>query len=130
MHQPDESSTKRCYGYKWQQARVEYLTADPYFVCCLRKRGIVSSNPLEPLDQAMQQSGMCTRANVLDHRTPQRGDQKLFWDRKNRQGLCYSCHSSTKQREEQRAEMDAQYVVGSTVGMWRDAEWDRDPKPR
>jgi 5-methylcytosine-specific restriction protein A len=110
--QPDESSTKRGYGYKWQQARIEYLTANPYCVYCLRKRGITTTEPLEQLEQAIEQGGLPTRANVVDHRTPHRGDQKLFWDRKNWQGLCASCHSSTKQREEASAEADARYRAG------------------
>ncbi len=110
--QPDASSTQRGYGYKWQKARAEYLAANPWCVYCLAKRGITTTNPEHQLEQALASGGMPTRANVVDHRMPHRGDQKLFWDRKNWQGLCSPCHSSTKQREEQRADLDARYVVG------------------
>lgn len=37
-------------------------------------------------------------ADCVDHKTPHRGDMKLFWDRKNWQPLASSpCHSSRKQ---------------------------------
>lgn len=39
---------------------------------------------------------------VVDHRTPHRGDERLFWDEANLQVLCASpCHAKVKQREEQ-----------------------------
>jgi 5-methylcytosine-specific restriction protein A len=60
------------------------------------------------------QQGRTAAATVVDHITPHRlkeainsGDpaaiakaQKLFWDRKNWQGLCKPHHDSTKQRME------------------------------
>lgn len=41
----------------------------------------------------------CGRAaDCVDHKTPHRGDMKLFWDRKNWQPLASSpCHASRKQ---------------------------------
>lgn len=40
--------------------------------------------------------GQCTScgapATVVDHVTPHKGDQRLFWDRRNWQPLCASCH--------------------------------------
>jgi 5-methylcytosine-specific restriction endonuclease McrA len=41
-----------------------------------------------------------TLATVVDHVEPHRGDQERFWDERNWQALCASCHSSDKQREE------------------------------
>lgn len=76
-----ESSAKRGYGYKWQQARAGYLAKHPLCVFCER-------------------AGRVTEATVVDHRIPHRGDQALFWDRSNWQGLCAPCHSGLKQREE------------------------------
>ncbi len=38
---------------------------------------------------------------VCDHRTPHRGDERLFWDDTNLQTLCKPCHDGAKQREEQ-----------------------------
>ena len=49
---------------------------------------------------------MCgkTEANtsklVADHKRPHRGNPALFFDRKNLQALCASCHSSDKQKLE------------------------------
>ncbi len=78
----NKSSTQRGYGYRWQQARKRFLSAHPLCVYCKR-------------------DGRVTVAEVVDHITPHRGDQKLFWDQNNWQALCSSCHSSIKQKEEQ-----------------------------
>ncbi|MYM31495.1 HNH endonuclease [Duganella sp. CY15W] len=83
-----ESSTKRGYGYKWQQARAGYLRSNPLCVYCA-------------------QSGRTTEATVVDHRVPHRGDQKLFWSKANWQALCKPCHDGEKQREEARMVGDA-----------------------
>jgi len=32
-------------------------------------------------------------ATVVDHITPHKGDNDLFWDRANWQSLCESCHN-------------------------------------
>ncbi len=44
--------------------------------------------------------GRITPATVVDHITPHRGDQALFWDYDNWQSLCKQCHDADKQREE------------------------------
>ncbi|MFC3866200.1 HNH endonuclease [Alcaligenes aquatilis] len=41
-------------------------------------------------------------ASVVDHVVAHRGNQVLFWDRSNWQGLCSTHHSRDKQREEAR----------------------------
>lgn len=52
--------------------------------------------------------GMCGRLEndtsklVADHRTPHRGDERLFWDAGNLWCLCKPCHDGAKQREEAR----------------------------
>nr|WP_312862137.1 HNH endonuclease [Rhizobium sp. P32RR-XVIII] len=46
--------------------------------------------------------GCDSRANVVDHRAPHRGDKRLFWSRSNWQPLCTPCHSSRKQSQERR----------------------------
>ncbi|MBS7837378.1 HNH endonuclease [Wohlfahrtiimonas chitiniclastica] len=76
-----QSSAKRGYGYKWQKTRELFLKENPLCVYCER-------------------NGIITSANVVDHIEPHRGDQALFWDRNNWQSLCSSCHSSIKQKEE------------------------------
>lgn len=75
------SSAKRGYGYKWQQARLVFLAANPLCVFCDRE-------------------GRTTAATVVDHITPHKGDMTLFWDRANWQPLCKPCHDSVKQKQE------------------------------
>lgn len=75
------SSTERGYGYRWQKARERFLAAHPLCVYCERE-------------------GRVTAASVVDHVTPHRGDDEMFWDQTNWQALCAPCHSSRKQREE------------------------------
>lgn len=76
-----ETAAQRGYGYKWQKSRLEFLKVHPLCVYCDR-------------------IGIVTVANVVDHIIPHKGDQKLFWDRKNWQALCTNCHNTTKAREE------------------------------
>jgi 5-methylcytosine-specific restriction protein A len=82
-----ESSTKRGYGYKWQQARTGYLRSHP--LCAEHER----------LGQPVQ-------ATVVDHKIPHKLDdamssgnaaqitkaKSLFWDHNNWQPLCKLCH--------------------------------------
>lgn len=44
--------------------------------------------------------GRLTRATVVDHIRPHKGDPRLFFDYDNLQPLCASCHAALKQREE------------------------------
>lgn len=87
----------RIYGSKWDRERLIFLRAHPLCVMC-------------------QEQGRVTAATVVDHIIPHKlkealrsGDsqaiakaQKLFWSRKNWQGLCKPHHDSTKQRMEKR----------------------------
>ena len=73
------SAQERGYNGKWQTARKDFLASHPTCAMC----GAPST--------------------VVDHRTPHRGDKKLFWSRSNWQPLCTSCHSSRKQSQERRA---------------------------
>jgi 5-methylcytosine-specific restriction protein A len=36
--------------------------------------------------------GRYTKATVVDHIKPHRGNQKLFWDEDNWQPMCKQCH--------------------------------------
>ncbi|NBF13078.1 HNH endonuclease [Pseudomonas sp. Fl4BN1] len=78
QHQPADqqrgTSTQRGYGYRWQQARAGYLRKHPLCVEC-------------------EKLGRVEPATDLDHITPHRGDNDLFWDRSNWQPLCHPCHS-------------------------------------
>lgn len=77
QHRP--SASARGYGGKWREARAQYLKAHPHCVMC--------GQP----------------ATVVDHRTPHKGDHKLFWSRSNWQALCGPCHNSAKQSQERRS---------------------------
>tara|TARA_R100000365_G_C2667270_1_gene17885 strand:+ start:60 stop:410 length:351 start_codon:yes stop_codon:yes gene_type:complete len=72
------TARQRGYNTEWQKARAAYLIAHPYCVRCGKPAGHV------------------------DHITPHKGDDRLFWDRTNWQALCAHHHNSTKQREERR----------------------------
>ena len=54
----------------------------------------------EPLCRICLALGRVTPATVCDHVDPHRGDAVRFWGGPF-QSLCASCHSSTKQAEEQ-----------------------------
>lgn len=72
--------TARARGYdsKFQAERAVFLKAHPHCVMC----GAPS--------------------HVVDHKTPHKGDKRLFWSRSNWQALCTPCHSSRKQSMERR----------------------------
>lgn len=71
------SSTERGYGSAWRRARLRFLYENPLCVFCLAR-------------------GRGSRATVVDHKVPHRGDQQLFWDEKNWQALCSPCHNRDK----------------------------------
>lgn len=75
------NSTQRGYGYKWQKEREAWLSKNPLCVNC-------------------EQEGRINPASEVDHITPHRGNQKLFWDRKNWQSLCKTHHSEKTARGE------------------------------
>ena len=77
------SSTARGYNSRWQKARITFLLN-------------------HPLCRKCQAEGRTVEATVVDHIIPHRGDQKLFWDTSNWQGLCKTHHDSDKQAEERR----------------------------
>lgn len=59
---------------EWWRARAAFLLENPYCAECY-KRGRVA-----------------IAATVVDHVVPHKGDTRLFWDRRNWQGLCSRCH--------------------------------------
>lgn len=65
---------ERGYNARWRKVRAEFLSRRPLCVAC-------------------EAEGRVELATDLDHIIPHRGDQKLFWDNKNLQGLCKSHHS-------------------------------------
>lgn len=77
------SSAARGYGYKWQQARAKFLAEHPLCECQDCQAGAKRTTP----------------ATVVDHKTPHRGDQRLFWDRSNWQAMSKPCHDRKTQQE-------------------------------
>ena len=74
---------QRGYDYQWRKARVAFLAQHPLCRYC-------------------EQQGKIVPATVVDHITPHKGDEVLFWDSENNwQSLCKPCHDSIKAREEQ-----------------------------
>ncbi len=70
------NAADRGYNSYWQRERRMFLKENPVCVMC---------------------DGTAT---VVDHIRPHRGDQSLFWSRRNWQSLCAHCHNSRKQRLE------------------------------
>ena len=54
----------------------------------------------EPWCRECAKRGVRTRATVVDHVTPHRGDWQRFTDKTNLQSLCKSCHDRKTAREQ------------------------------
>lgn len=74
-------SKNRGYDSQWRQARAYFLTRHPLCVEC-------------------QKHGRYTKATVVDHIVPHKGDMTLFWDESNWQALCKTCHDVKTGRED------------------------------
>lgn len=96
-----QTSSQRGYGYRWQKERAVHLQEHPFCAYCLRDAGIDAASIEAVILACADKAVPLPYATVVDHRTPHRGDQALFWDRSNWQSLCAPHHSSDKQREEQ-----------------------------
>ena len=81
---PEEvrSAASRGYDRAWQKASRLFLQAHPLCEECMKR-------------------GKYTRATVVDHIVPHRGDEELFWDRSNWRALCKRCHDRKTRREDQ-----------------------------
>lgn len=78
---PAAIAARRLYNDpKWKAARLVHLRANSICADC-------------------DELGVVEAATDVDHITPHKGDRKLFWDRKNWQSLCHSCHSRKTARE-------------------------------
>ena len=53
------------------------------------RKGFIGVNPL---CVACKAEGQYRLSNVVDHITPHRGDESIFWDEDNWQALCKRCH--------------------------------------
>ena len=79
------TAAERGYDRRWQKARAWYLRRRPWCVRC-------------------KAEGRLTPATVVDHIKPHRGDPELFWDEKNWQPLCKSCHDKKTMTEDRNLE--------------------------
>lgn len=67
------SASARGYGRKWQAYRLRYLAQHLWCVLCAERKVVRAST-------------------VVDHITPHKGDERLFWDPMNHRALCKPCH--------------------------------------
>ena len=74
------SAARRGYDGRWRRARSRYLAEHPWCVRCLVE-------------------GRLTPATVVDHVEPHRGDERLFWDQDQWQGLCKQHHDAKTVRD-------------------------------
>lgn len=75
----------RLVHFRWNKARRVFLAAHPLCEECLKE-------------------GRYTKATVVDHIIPHRGDPKLFWDESNWQALCKKCHDKKTGKYDSRPE--------------------------
>jgi 5-methylcytosine-specific restriction endonuclease McrA len=61
------------------------------------RRLFLSSHPWCEFHKA---KGQLVPARIVDHKTPHKGNEVIFWDESEWQALCKPCHDSTKQRLE------------------------------
>jgi 5-methylcytosine-specific restriction enzyme A len=75
------SARKRGYTVRWEKAARRFLLKHP--VCT----------------RFGKDKGCTAIAQHVDHVTPHSGDLRLFWDRRNWQGLCQPCHNRKTAKE-------------------------------
>lgn len=67
------SAHQRGYDQRWRTYRLRFIAEHPLCDDCAAQGKVV---PTE----------------VVDHVTPHKGDQQLFWDERNHRSLCKACH--------------------------------------
>jgi len=82
-----QTAYQRGYDRSWQKYATRFKQQHPICAHC-------------------QRQGKLSAAEHVDHIIAHKGDQELFWDRANHQGLCASCHSR-KTTQEQAGTYDA-----------------------
>ena len=96
----------RLYDRKrWKRRRVAFLRAHPLCRFC-------------------EETSRVTLAVVVDHKTPHKGDETLFWDQSNWQGLCKRCHDGAKKELENTGRIRGCDVHGRPLDP--DHHWNRD----
>jgi 5-methylcytosine-specific restriction protein A len=81
------NSSQRGYDNRWRKASKRYLSVHPLCTSCHKE-------------------GRLTKATVVDHVKPHRGNKTLFWDVNNWQALCKSCHDKKTMTEDRYQEFN------------------------
>lgn len=74
------NAAERGYDAKWRKARRWFLNRNQFCREC-------------------EKNGRLSKAVVVDHVVPHKGDKTLFWDVNNWQGLCVHCHNCKSVKE-------------------------------
>jgi 5-methylcytosine-specific restriction enzyme A len=97
------SARARGYTTKWDKARATWFRRSPLCVCC-------------------EANGVVHQASVLDHVIPHKGDQSLFWNTANWQGLCEWCDKNIKRSIENKwligAVPEAELSLNRRISGW------------
>lgn len=75
------SARDRGYTTAWEKASAAFLKAHPWCAYCAERRVV-------------------TKATLVDHIVPHRGDKDLFWKRSNWASCCAACHDGAKKAAE------------------------------
>lgn len=76
------TAAARGYGREWQRESKAFLALNPWCRICEEERGLK------------------TKADLVDHIKPHRGDMGLFWERNNWQPLCRPCHDRKSAKQD------------------------------
>lgn len=90
IYHKEKGTGKRLYTSRWQKASKAFLKA-------------------HPLCERCKAEGRYTKATVVDHIKPHKGDYNLFWDRNNWQSLCKQCHDKKTLTEDRKGSMSKVY---------------------
>lgn len=85
----------RIYGSKWDKARRGFLQCNPLCVMCAQQGRTVAAVVVDHIEPHKLKEALMSGNRIAIAKA-----QKLFWDKKNWQGLCTAHHSATKQRME------------------------------
>jgi len=86
------SSSERGYNYRWQQYRNWFIRQAQCPVEGCRRNHVLCEGEC-------RRQGRAVPAFAVDHITPHRGDERLFWDHANHRSLCESEHNAKAQTE-------------------------------
>lgn len=91
------SAASRGYGSRWRRYRATWLRKHPF--CGDREDG-QSAEHSRCVQQGIVTDCTLPGQGHVDHIVPIDGERDpLFWDRRNHQTLCVSCHSAKTARE-------------------------------